>query len=388
MNILLLTQFLSVTKGGGEYVFSIMANGLASKGHNVWIITHKIENEDYTHFHKNVKILFVSKIKYEGGLPPSFKDNINFVLQVIQKGLQLISKERIELIHSNNFSPALAGSILSLLTHKPHITTIHDVFSLCGKKFWKMWGKQGNISRLNVFLAPFFEKMTIKLRHDAIHTVSEATKDDLTEFGATRPIYVIPNSIEINNIEKTSVHPFQFTYLGRLVFYKNLEVVIRAIQIAKKSFPEIILIIAGGGPHRASLERLVSDLKLQDNIKFVGFVSDKEKMELLSTSQALVFPSLCEGFGLVILESFSCGRPVIVSNMRPLSDIIDDKKDGLVVDANDEKKWAEAIISLIQYPENTTNMGLQGKKKLEAKFRKDEMINKIESMYHDVISLH
>lgn len=365
-----------------------MANGLASKGHNVWIITHKIENEDYTHFHKNVKILFVSKIKYEGGLPPSFKDNINFVLQVIQKGLQLIGKERIELIHSNNFSPALAGSILSLLTHKPHITTIHDVFSLCGKKFWKMWGKQGNISRLNVFLAPFFEKMTIKLRHDAIHTVSEATKDDLTEFGTIRPIYVIPNSIEINNIEKTSVHLFQFVYLGRLVFYKNLEVVIRAIQIAKKSFPGITLIIAGGGPHKATLEKLVVDLKLQDSIKFVGFVSNDDKMRLLSTSQALVFPSLCEGFGLVILESFSCGRPVMVSNIRPLSDIIDDKKDGLVIDANDEKKWAEAMISLIQYPENATNMGLQGKKKLEQKFRKEEMINKIEFMYHDVISLH
>ena len=101
MNILLISQFLSTTKGGGEYVFSLIANGLAKRGHKVWIITHRIENEDYSNFHKNVRIEFVSSIKYEGGLPPSFRDNINFVLQVIVKGLQIISKEKIELIHSS-----------------------------------------------------------------------------------------------------------------------------------------------------------------------------------------------------------------------------------------------------------------------------------------------
>jgi len=209
MNILLLTQFLSTTKGGGEYVFSVMANGLANRGHKVWIITHKIENEDYTQFHKNVKILFVSPIRYEGGLPPSFRDNIKFVLQATRKGLQLIKTEKIELIHSNNFSPALAGSILSNLTHRSHITTVHDVFSRCGKKYWEMWGKQSNISRFNVLLAPFFEKMIIRLKHDAIHTVSEATKDDLIKFGAKKPIYVIHNTIRSSKIKKNHVNNYR-----------------------------------------------------------------------------------------------------------------------------------------------------------------------------------
>lgn len=388
MNILLLTQFLSKTKGGGEYVFSIMANGLANKGHKIWIITHKIENEDYSHFHKNVKILFVSPIRYEGGLPPSFKDNIKFVLQTLRIGLQLIKKEKIELIHSNNFSPALVGSILSTLTNKPHITTVHDVFSLCGKRYWQLWGKQNNISRVNVLLAPLFEKMIIRLRHHAIHTVSDATKEDLIKFGAKKPIYVIHNSIEINQIEKAETQALQFVYVGRLVFYKNLETVIRAIQIVKKSHPRVTLVIAGGGPHKDNLMKLVSDLRLQDNVKFMGYVTEDEKVRLLSTSQALVFSSLCEGFGLVILESFSCNRPVIVSNVRPLSDIVDDKINGFVVESKDDNKWAEAMISLILNPDNASNMGKEGKKKLDETYTQDKMIVGIDSMYREIMLQH
>lgn len=385
MKILLLTQFLSKTKGGGEYVFSVTASALANKGHEVWIITHKIENEDYTSFHKNVRINFVSSIRYEGGLPPSFSDNIKFVLQTTQKGLQLIKKEKIELIHSNNFSPALAGSILSSLTGKPHITTVHDIFSLCGKQYWKMWGKQNNISRLNVLLAPFFEKMIIKLKHDAIHTVSSATYDDLIKFGATKPIHIIQNSIEITEYEYIDPNPFQFVCVGRLVFYKNLETIIRAISIVKKSYKKIRLKIIGGGPHKEYLVNLTKQLGLEENIEFCGYLSEYDKYKIISSSIAMVFPSLCEGFGLVILESFSRNRPVIVSDVRPLSDIIDNKKDGLIVDAKDENKWAEAMSYFISNPNTALKMGEDGKKKLERQYNKDVMITNIESMYRKTI---
>ena len=386
MDVLLLTQFLSTTKGGGEYVFSLMANGLASSGHNVWIITHRIENEDYSHFHKNVKILFVSPIRYEGGLPPSLSDNIRFVFSAIRLGLHVVKREKIDIIHSNNFSPALAGSILSSFTRKPHVTTVHDIFSLCGKKYWKLWGKQSNISRFNVLLAPFFEKMIIKLRLHAIHTVSKATEEDLIKFGAKKPIYVIYNTVDTKNARKAEVHPFRFIYVGRLVFYKNLETVIKAVQILKKSYPEITLTIAGGGPHKENLVNLVTELGLDDNIKFAGYVTEEEKIKLLSTSQALVFPSLCEGFGLVILESFSCSRPVIVSNIRPLSDIIDKEKDGLVVEAKDENKWAEAMAYFILNPNYASKMGEEGKIKLDKQYNQKIMISNVESMYQELIS--
>src|SRR5690348_2161335 len=332
MNVLLLSQFFSVTRGGGEYVFSIIAKKLAENNHRVFVITNRISGEVY-HDHKNIQIIFVPPVlEYKGGLPPGFLDNIKYTINAIRKGQEIIKEKKIDIIHSNNFSPTLAGAILSRITSRPHIVTVHDVFSLCGRDYWKKWGAQSNVSKLNVWLAPFFEKIMIKMRHDCIHTVSESSRDDLLKFGAKKPIYVIHNSIETNIENKiTTPNPLQFVYIGRLVFYKNLEVIIKAINIAKKVEPKIKLIIAGDGPHRKTLEVLTKKLQLENNVEIRGYVSVDEKSRLIATSNALLFPSLCEGFGLVILEAFSQERPVLVSNIRPMSDIVTHEKNGYVL---------------------------------------------------------
>ena len=385
MKILLLSQFFSTSKGGGEYVFRVLAQSLAQDGHEVWIITNRIKDEKYLS-HSHIKIIFVPpQLEYRGGLPQGLMDNIRYSINATLKGFSLIRKEKIQIIHSNNFAPALAGSLLSSLTRVPHITTVHDIFSLCGKNYWKLWGKQANVTRVNVILGPFFEKLMLRLNHRAIHTVSEATKDDLIKFGAKKPIYVISNVLENNNM-LTTQEPidFQFIYIGRLVFYKNLEVVFRAINLVKKSYPKIMLIIAGGGPHKKNLENLVKDLGLQNNIKFSGFVSLEEKVKLLGKSQALVFPSLCEGFGLVILEAFAQKKPVLVSDIRPLSDIVINEENGYVISPHDEKEWAKKIIEIIKNSENANFMGQSGFRLLEKKYTQANMLNNTLKMYNEV----
>jgi len=324
MKILLLTQFLSTTRGGGEYVFSEIANEMAKKGNEVWVITHNVEGENYSSFHKNVKIIFVSSVKYEGGLPPTFKKNFQFVASAVIKGLKLIKKEKIDLIHSNNFSPALAGSILSSLLHVPHIICVHDVFSYCGKNYWKRWASQQNVSKIHAFLGPRFEKMIPKLSHVLTHTVSESSKDDILKLGEKKPIKVIHNAIKTKSTLEAKLNPNQFVYVGRLVFYKNLETVIHAASLVKKVNPMIRLLIVGNGPQKSKLENLVKELNVEENVLFLGFVSESKKNESIVSSLAMVFPSVCEGFGLVILESFLQKRPVLVSDVRPLNEIISD----------------------------------------------------------------
>lgn len=385
MNILLLSQFFSTTRGGGEYVFNLVAKNLAKDGNKVFVITNKIKDEDYKDY-DNIKIIFVPPtLQYKGGLPPGFLDNIRYTTNAIRKGLEIIKQEKIDIIHSNNFAPALAGSILSSLTSKPHITTVHDIFSLCGKNYWKQWGAQSDVSRINVWLAPFFEKLMIKLRHDCIHTVSEATRYDLLQFGATRPIHVIHNAIESNTIHNKTVNPLQFVYIGRLVFYKNIEVAIKAIEIVKKTEPNIKLVIVGSGPHRKSLEDLVKNLNLQQNVEFKGYVTSDEKLKILSESNALVFPSLCEGFGLVILESFDQSRPVLVSNTRPMSDIVAHQKNGLVIDPHDQNQWAEHMLDMIKNPQRSNEMGRNGNDTLVKSYSQDRMYQNILKMYSYVI---
>lgn len=385
MNILLLSQFFSTTRGGGEYTIYLIAKKLAENDHKVWIITNKIVGENYE-TNQNVKVIFVPPtLKYEGGMPPSFLDNLRYAFNAIITGKKIIKKEKIDIIHSNNFAPALAGSLLSTFTSCHHITTVHDVFSICGTDYWKLWGKQNKVSKINVLLAPYFEKFLTNLRYDCIHTVSETSKDDLIQLGIKKPIYVIHNSIEeLKSLTSEDVNPYQFIYVGRLVFYKNLEVVLKAISIAKKIEPRIKLIIVGSGPHKEIIEKLSKKLGIESNLELKGYVGADEKEKLIASSAAMVFPSLCEGFGIVILEAFAKKKPILVSKVRPMSEIITHRETGYVINPHDEQDWANYLLSIIQNPTQTTIMGKNGNQLLTTKYNQELLYQKIIKMYNEI----
>ncbi len=385
MNILILTQFFSTSRGGGEHVFSIIAKKLAENNHKVWIITNKISGEDYTNY-ENIHMIFVPpNIDYGGGLPPKFSDNLRYLFNAVVKGLKVIKKEKIDIIHSNTFSPALAGGILSFLTSKPHIIAVWDIFTMCGKDFWKKWVEQENVSKIHSFIGPRFEKLIPKIRSRAIHTISQATNDDLIKFGVKKPIYVIFPSIEKIDLKQSKQNSYQFLYVGRLVFYKNLEVLIKAINIVRKTEPKIKLVIVGGGPHEKVIRNLINKLNLESNIVLTGHVSTKEKLDLISQSNALLLPSVCEGFGLVILEAFSQNKPALVSDIRPMSDIVSHNETGYVINSHDEEKWAQKMLELIRNPEISLKMGNAGRENLEREYDVQKMYEKIIKMYESFV---
>ena len=358
---------------------------MAQNGHKVWVITNNVKGEQYQES-ENLKIIPVSpNIEYKGGLPPSFTDNIRYVLNSFQKGKSIIKNEKIDIIHSNNFSPALAGSLLSTFTKTPHVTTIHDIFSIYDKNFWRKWVKQSNISHTNARLVPFFEKLMMKFRFNCIHTVSNATKNDIQKIGTKKSIHVIPNCIQDEQSVSVELKSNQFVYLGRLVFYKNIKVILLAWSIVIKEFPDATLIIAGDGPHKSSLQELVKKLDINNSITFAGYVTPEQKKKLLCESNALLFPSVIEGFGLVMLESWQQNRPVITSDIPPMSDIIQHEKTGLVIDPHDGKKWAEKIIQLIKNPNISDEMGRNGNQVLKTKYNEELFYERLIKMYNDTL---
>jgi len=381
MNILLLSHYFTEGRGGAWFVIAIMAKLLAENGHKVWVITNKLEGFESPQ-HENIKTFFVSEHKIQK-TSFSWSDTLRFSITAIKIGRKLIKKNSIDVIHSDPL-PGIAGSLLSWLTSIPQILIIHDVFSI-QKGLWKESLNQKEISKANAIVRPFFEKTIVRIKHSAIHTVSEAVKEDLLTMGAKHPIYVIPNSIPINQVTKLESKQFQLISISRLTFYKNIQVTIKSLHIVKKSFPKVSLVIIGVGPYRKNLEKLVKKLDLQENVVFKGHVSEKEKKELIATSQALVFPSKFEGFGIVILEAFEYYKPVLVSHVRPQSDIVEDKKTGLVLAPDDESEWAEAIIRIFNEPALTTKMGENGRKVLEDKYNLEIMTKNILQMYEDVI---
>ena len=188
MNILLLTRYFSKEVGGGYYLFSIIAELLAKNGHKVWVITNEVKGIENPK-HDNIKIIFSSSQSINEIQHWSQKNKIRYFLLAIRKGLDIVKKEKIDVIHSNAIYPIFAGSIISALTSTPHIKTIHDLHSLKRKNS----SSEGGLRKV-------LEKIMVKCVSSAIHTVSDASRDDLIKFGAKKPIYVIPIGIHIKKV--------------------------------------------------------------------------------------------------------------------------------------------------------------------------------------------
>jgi glycosyltransferase involved in cell wall biosynthesis len=388
MNLLYLTQFFSATRGGGEVIFYSYAEGMARRGHKVFVVCHDSNNVKENDINGVIVKRIKPVVEHKGGLPPSMRHNFFYMMNAIKTSSKLIKQYHIDLIHTNNFSPTIAGSILSKLYRIPMINTVHDVFTNSIPNYWQNWAAQNNVSRISRSIGPIFEKLTLRVPTDLIHTVSASSKSDLLNFRVRPPIVTINNGINLEQYDRllSSIEYQNYlVFIGRLVFYKNLEVVIRSFKKVVEELNSAKLFVIGDGPKRNDWERMVDDMNLKDNILFLGYIPEEKKLDLLTRASALVLPSLVEGFGLVLLESFALKKPVLVSDVRPFDEIVSNAQDGYMISAQDTSKWSLEMTNLLSHPEICRMMGEKGRKKVEALFDLNKVIDKMESTY---IELH
>ena len=391
INILYLTQFFSVTRGGGEVVFYNLAEEMARRGHYVHVISHQIKNLKENNLNGMINMHRIKPIlENKGGEVPSITQNMMYIINAILKGSQIIRQQKIDIIHANQLSPVIAGSILAKFHKIPIIITIHDVVTTSSSYSWKNWAAQKNVSRASSIIGPFFEKITVSVPVDIIHTVSNASKEDLVKFNTKASIIrVIPPGIDLRYYDNLGVKKEYQSYvlfIGRLVYYKNLEILISSFKEITKRLPDAKLVAVGDGPMRDKWERMVSELHLDKNIEFTGFVSHEKKVELLSKCSALLFPSSVEGFGLVLLEAFAMSKPVLVADVKPFDEIVDEGIDGFMLPAHNADKWSEKIIFLLLNKRICEIMGSKGRLKVENKFNIKNVADKVESLYTNMWS--
>ncbi len=132
-----------------------------------------------------------------------------------------------------------------------------------------------------------------------------------------------------------------FAYLGRLKRYKGVHHVVRAF--AAMRHPTATLEIAGAGDYRPALERLAASLDLGDRVRFLGRISEAEKLRLLRRAWGLVFASPKEGWGITNLEAAASGTPVVASNSPGIRESVRDGETGYLVPHGDVPAMADAM---------------------------------------------
>ena len=135
---------------------------------------------------------------------------------------------------------------------------------------------------------------------------------------------------------------------ARLYPWKNLDFLVRLVPDLP---PDAVLVIVGGGPDHASLDREVRSLGLDRRVRITGNVSHDEVQRYLRAADVFVLNTRYEGLSHVLLEAMAAGTPVVASRVGGNPEVIEDQQTGLLVPLNDRAAIAGAIIRLIERPD-------------------------------------
>lgn len=172
-------------------------------------------------------------------------------------------------------------------------------------------------------------------------------------------------------------------FLGRLIYYKGVEYLIRAMAgVDGKA------IIAGEGELRPELEKLAHELGIEDKVTFVGALPNEELAAYYHACDVFVLPSVetSEAYGLVQLEAHFAGKPVVSTNLPTSVPFVNkDGVSGLIVPPRDVAALTEAIKRLFEDDALREQLGRQAKERFETEFSMDVMLGRILEVYNQVL---
>jgi phosphatidylinositol alpha-1,6-mannosyltransferase len=175
-------------------------------------------------------------------------------------------------------------------------------------------------------------------------------------------------------------------FLGGLKPRKNLPLLLDVFARVAPATPTARLVVAGGGPLRADLERRARDLGLGARIVFTGYVPEAEKVDHFNLADVFVFPSSMEGFGLAIGEAMSCGLPVIASDRGSIPEVLMDGDGGFLVDCSAPERFAERLSGLLADAGLRAAFGRANRARIDAHFRWERCVAGTTAVYEQTLA--
>ncbi len=380
MNILLITEYFpekdnSDISGGVESRAYNIAKNLAKK-HDITILTSWRKGLKRKEIFSGFKVLRVGP-NHEYTNQAGFFSRINLASALVEEG---IKQKNIDIIDSYNFTTYLPAYKIAKKLKKPVIATYHETW--IGN-----WVKNKGI--ITGIPYELYERLLLFLNFDLYISVSNFTKDRLIKNRIKKEkIIVIPNGVDLKKLKRTDAKKEKqptLCFIGRLVETKRVDILIRAIKQVKSTIPNIQCNIIGKGKELSKLKQLTSDLDLQENIHFLGFIEKNEDvMGILKSAHVFCHPSILEGFGIILLEAMALEVPYVCSDILPFREATQNGKGGFLFKSKDYKEMAEKIIVLLE------NKELYNEKREEEKqniiqFDWELITNQIEKAYINLI---
>ena len=174
-----------------------------------------------------------------------------------------------------------------------------------------------------------------------------------------------------------------FLFIGVLRYYKGLHILLDAA-----AGTDLEIVIVGSGSLDRELREEVARRKLR-NVRFLGHISDREKVALIKNCTALVLPShlRSEGFGISLLEGAMYGRPLVSTELGTGTSYVNEHlKTGIVVPSGDAHMLREAMVYLARHPEAAENMGTAARERYQRLFTGKAMGEAYNKLYREIMA--
>lgn len=220
--------------------------------------------------------------------------------------------------------------------------------------------------------------------------ISRYIGEELESAGAPpERVRVIPCGVDVAFFRDAPPcqHPRPYLFMmGRMHRVKGIDYLLKAWSQIESRIPGIDLLIAGDGPEAEPYHRLASELGVTHRVKFLGSVNEKEKASFYRGALAFTCPSHMEHFGIVNIEAFSAGIPVISSRVGGIIDIVEEGKNGLLVPHADADALAEALLKVLGNEEFRNRLA-EGAKASRQRYDWSRIVQEYENLYLDVLGI-
>jgi N-acetyl-alpha-D-glucosaminyl L-malate synthase BshA len=363
------------TAGGSGVVATELALALAARGHEPHVLSYAPpfrlrDGESAVRWHE-VEVSSYPLFRY----PP-------YEVALASRLAEVVEEERIDLVHAHYAIPHALAALLVRDVVKPRrlpvVTTLHgtDITIV---------GQDRSYARITCHAIASSDAVTAVSRWLALET------DRV--FGPTQPIQVVPNFVDVSRFRPGRDARRRAAYAkpgqALLVHVSNFRPVKRA-QVAVDAVAEaarhkdVVLLMVGDGPDRASCEARAREKGVRDRVRFVGAQVDVET--LLPLCDAFLLPSEFESFGLAALEAMACGTPPVAFAAGGLPEVVTDGRDGVLVTPGDDAAFAKAVAALVSDPARLQALGAAARETAVSRFSVEGVVPAYEAVYRRVLA--
>ena len=357
-----------LTRSGGvqEHVLAQAAE-LSRRGHKLRIITPK------PHRLNGVlppDVLFVGNSRTVKAAKTSLELGISTLRDEVD---DLLKNEKFDLLHVHEPEIPMVGAQIISKAHCPVVATFHALHP------------ETPMGRtIETIRIPFSKSIFGRL--NAMTAVSTAAALFVQQ-RTKKPIIIIPNGVDVSKYRQ----PRQVAkvptilYIGRLEKRKGIRYLLKAFGLLQQVQPTSQLIIAGDGDLRSSLEQYVVNNGIR-NVVFKGFVSEAEKIQLLSRATVFCSPALYgESFGIVLLEAMAAGVPIVAGDNPGYSSVLVDHGKLSLVNPRDSQDFARRL-DIFLHDQALRQVWLDWATDYVEQFTYDKIVDQYEQLYQQLYS--